>query len=259
MYFIGLDLGSTNCKIVLFKDEIIDYIVVETTWDPQTATLKAIDNILNRNNIRKKECKIIATGYGRNLIDYSDLTITEISCHAIGGNYLNSNINGIVDIGGQDCKIMKLDNGKLSDFYMNDKCAAGTGSFLSMTCNKLGIDIGLIDEFITTDKYVSIGSMCAVFAESEIIGLVANKVNREEILHGVIIAISNRIKQMVGRIDFNNDDILLMTGGLASSNVIVNAISKQTGLTIINHSNSLIAGALGAAIHGSTVLIDDVL
>ncbi|MFV0498654.1 MAG: acyl-CoA dehydratase activase [Bacilli bacterium] len=253
MHFIGIDVGSTNCKIVLYKNKIIDYIVTPTTWNPQTVAKESIELITSKNNIAIEDCKIIATGYGRGLIDMADLTVTEISCHAIGGYYLNDNISGIIDIGGQDCKIMQLDNGKLTDFYMNDKCAAGTGSFLSMTCNKLGIDLCNIDSFIKSDKYVKIGSMCAVFAESEIIGLMSNKVSREMILNGVIVSISNRIKQMTSRLNFNSSETLLMTGGLASSEVIIKNISKQTQLNVISNEKSIITGALGAALHGKKI------
>lgn len=253
MYYIGIDVGSTNCKVILFKDSIIDKLVVDTTWNPQESAKNAIYDLISKHQISNEAYTIIATGYGRNLIDIADINLTEISCHAIGGYYLNENISGIIDIGGQDCKIMLLNDGKLQDFYMNDKCAAGTGSFLSMTCKKLDIDIAEIDNFITTDDYVKIGSMCAVFAESEIIGLVANKVSREEILNGVIIAISNRIKQMVSKLNFSNDATLLMTGGLASSTTIVNAISKQTNINVVNNENSIFAGAIGAVIHGKNV------
>ena len=250
MYYLGIDSGSTNCKIVLYKNEVIDYLVLDTSWDPQESAYQGITKLLERHQILLSDCQIITTGYGREIIAGANLTLTEISSHALGGNYLNKQISGIIDIGGQDCKIIELKNGRVTNFFMNDKCAAGTGRFLAMTCDKLGISIADIDDFIKDDKYVNIVSMCAVFAESEIVGLLAKQVERSEILLGVIVSIAQRIKQMMAKLDFKETDILLMTGGLAQSKVVCQTIARETGMKIINDDYSLLAGALGAAIHG---------
>ena len=250
MYYLGVDSGSTNCKIVLYKNEIIDYVILNTSWDPQESASKGISELLAKNQVSLTDCQIIATGYGREIIEQAHLSLTEISSHARGGNYLNDQISGIIDIGGQDCKIIAIKNGRVTNFLMNDKCAAGTGRFLAMTCDKLGITVAEIDDFIKSDKYVNIVSMCAVFAESEIVGLLARQVDRGEILLGVIVSIAQRIKQMLAKLDFKETDLLLMTGGLAQSKIICQTITRETGLNIINDDYSLLAGALGAALHG---------
>lgn len=254
MYYIGIDSGSTNCKIVLYKNEIIDYLVLKTSWNPLESADKGIKQLLDKHQLDFKDCQIITTGYGREIIDFSNLSLTEISCHALGGSYLNQTISGIIDIGGQDCKIIELKNGRVTNFFMNDKCAAGTGSFLAMTCDKLGISLADIDSFIVNDKYVNIVSMCAVFAESEIVGLLAKQVDRSEILLGVIVSIAQRIKQMLAKVGFNENDTLLITGGLAQSKVICQMLAKETKMNIVNNDYSLLAGALGAALYGEKKL-----
>lgn len=250
MYYIGVDSGSTNCKIVLFEDKIVDTIITATTWDLSENISKVINQLLNKHSIDEENYKLVTTGYGRESIEKYDYSLTEISCHAIGGWHLNNDIIGIVDIGGQDCKIIEIENGKVISFYMNDKCAAGTGSFLSMACSKLNISLSEIDYFIKTDKYVNIASMCAVFAESEIVGLLANKVDREQILLGVIVSIAYRIDQILGKANFSENDTILLTGGLAQSKVIRDTISLITKMNIVVDDQSVLAGAIGACLYG---------
>lgn len=250
MYYIGIDSGSTNCKLVLYKEEIIDSMVVKTSWNSLQTAYDCVETLCNKYQIKDDEYKLIVTGYGREAIEDNDYTLTEISCHALGGWYLHNNIAGIVDIGGQDCKVIEIDNGKVRNFYMNDKCAAGTGSFLTMACAKLEVELSEIDSFIKTDKYASIASMCAVFAESEIVGLLAKKVDRGEILLGVIVSIAYRIDQILGKAGFNSNDTLLLTGGLAQSKVIKDTIASITKMNIIVDEYSILAGALGACLYG---------
>lgn len=250
MYYIGIDSGSTNCKIVLFKDVIIDSLIIKTTWNAVASAKDSMHILLDRHHIMTGDYKVIVTGYGREGIDQKDFSLTEISCHALGGWFLKEGIDGIVDIGGQDCKVIELNDSKIMNFYMNDKCAAGTGSFLTMACAKLDIELNEIDSFITDDKYVSIASMCAVFAESEIVGLLAQNISRSEILLGVIVSIAYRIDQILGKAGFLENDTLLLTGGLAQSKIIRKTIANITKMNIVSDPQSIYAGAIGACIYG---------
>lgn len=250
MYYIGIDSGSTNTKFVLYKEGIIDTLSIPTSWSALESAKKGIELFCIKHNLNKEDYVVTTTGYGRESIDFYDYLLTEISAHALGGHHLVNEINGIIDIGGQDCKVIEVRNGRTTNFIMNDKCAAGTGSFLEMVCNKLDISFDEIDDFVEDDNYVDIVSMCAVFAQSEIVSLLANNTNRSHVLLGVIVSISRRIEQLLAKLNFNSNDTLLLTGGLANSLIIANVLEKESGIKVINDEYSLFAGALGAAIHG---------
>lgn len=250
MYYIGIDSGSTNTKLVLYQNEIVDVLSIPTSWSALKSAHKGLEELCDKHNLEKGDYQVTTTGYGRESINFNDYVLTEISAHALGGYHLNNNISGIIDIGGQDCKVIEVKKGKVTNFIMNDKCAAGTGSFLEMVTQKLAISFDMIDDFIEDDKYVDIVSMCAVFAQSEVVSLLANNVNRSHILLGVIVSISRRIEQLLAKINFNDTDTLLLTGGLASSSIVAQILEKESGIKVVNSNYSLFAGALGAAIYG---------
>lgn len=247
--YIGIDSGSTMCKSVLFDGkDVKDIHVVKTGWNPKLSASESLGHLLDKNSLCRDDVYIAATGYGREAIDFTDHIFTEITCHAYGGMYLLPGIQGIIDIGGQDSKVIQIHNQKVADFLMNDKCAAGTGRFLSMACEILGIELGEIDEFTDTKDPISITSMCTVFAESEIIGLLSMQKDRSKIMGGVLQSIAQKIRTMTGKIDFNLDIPLLMSGGLSKSKALMEVISKITGLKIETHEKALFAGAVGACI-----------
>jgi len=248
MYYIGIDIGSVGCKGVLFKEQIIDKKLLPTGWNPQESGEETLDFLLDANNLRPKDIKgVVATGYGRVSQKFADKTVTEITCHGKGGYYLNNNIRTIIDIGGQDSKVISLnESGEVVDFVMNDKCAAGTGKFLEMTINSLEEQIDNLDNLIKNDKKANISSMCAVFAESEIISLLADGVSKSEIAGGIIDSIINRINILLSKITFQEK--VLFTGGLAQSEVIRNELSKKLKTEVLSYSDSQFAGAIGAAL-----------
>jgi len=248
MYYIGIDIGSVGCKGVLFKEQIIDKKLLPTGWNPQESGEETLDFLLDANNLRPKDIKgVVATGYGRVSQKFADKTVTEITCHGKGGYYLNNNIRTIIDIGGQDSKVISLnESGEVVDFVMNDKCAAGTGKFLEMTINSLEEQIDNLDNLIKNDKKANISSMCAVFAESEIISLLADGVSKSEIAGGIIESIINRINILLSKITFQEK--VLFTGGLAQSKVIKNELSKKLQTKVFSYSDSQFAGAIGAAL-----------
>lgn len=250
-YTLGIDSGSTYCKAVLFDGEsIVDTAIIKSGWQPEKVAYDISKELSDKNNIDIEECIIISTGYGRESISFAHKTLTEITAHALGGVYLNPDISGIIDIGGQDSKVMKIAKGKVVNFFMNDKCAAGTGRFLDMACNTLEVPISELDTFLVTDEYVHINSMCTVFAESEIIGMMSVSTPRELIINGVLRAVAIRIQGMLSKLQPQKDDIFLMTGGLSRSKKVVNIISKVTGFQVITDHTAPFAGALGAAVKG---------
>jgi len=251
-YTIGIDSGSVMCKAALLQDGQLRLTkTCKTSWQPQKTALELAESILETQHIAKKECCIVSTGYGRERIDFADKTLTEITAHALGGMSLEPKIQGVIDIGGQDSKVIKLANHKVDTFLMNDKCAAGTGKFLEMSCATLDIPVTSIDSFLTTKEFAAINSMCAVFAESELIGLLSSGIEREKILNGVIRSIASRIVNMLGKVNAGKGDVFLMTGGLSQSQVMVNALNEVTGCKVLTHRASPFAGAIGAAISGN--------
>ena len=251
-YILGIDSGSTYCKAVLFGgNSIIDTAIVKSGWQPEKIAMEISNGICKANNIEMDQCRVVSTGYGRESISFAHKTLTEITAHALGGFHLTPEISGIVDIGGQDSKVIKIKNGKVMNFYMNDKCAAGTGRFLDMACNTLEVPIDTLDLFLPTKEFVHINSMCTVFAESEIIGLMSSNTPRELVLNGVLRSIAIRIQGMLSKLAPQRNDVFLMTGGLSRSRQIVETISETTGFEIITNPKAPFAGALGAAISGA--------
>jgi len=249
-YFLGIDSGSTLCKAVVMNTEgILDTYAVKTGWNPYVSARESLEVLKKRNGLSDDEVCIATTGYGREAIDFADYTVTEITCHAYGGVYLMPGIQGIIDIGGQDSKVIQIKNGRPINFLMNDKCAAGTGRFLKMACDTLEIPLESIDEFTHPQEAVSINSMCKVFAESEIIGLLAMQKDRSQIMAGVLQSIARKIQQQAGKIDFIKDKPILMTGGLSRSQKLIETIADFIGFEVKTCPQALFAGAIGACIH----------
>jgi len=196
----------------------------------------------------KNLSSIVATGYGRINVPFADKSITEITCHALGANWLNPGTRTVIDIGGQDSKVISIDeNGRVVDFIMNDKCAAGTGRFLEVMAQALGVKTEeLGNESLKSKKKITISSMCTVFAESEVISLVAEGCAKEDIIRGLHKAISNRICSMACRLRLEN--IITLTGGVAKNTGMVQALKKRLKAKVYVPEEPQIVGALGAAI-----------
>ena len=250
-YLIGIDSGSTMCKAVLFdrvNNRIADIQSVKTGWNPELSATEILGALLDGNNLNRADVYISTTGYGREAIGFADCSFTEITCHALGGIFLEADIQGVIDIGGQDSKAIKIAEGKAVDFIMNDKCAAGTGRFLNMACDTLGISLDAIDTFANPSEAIAINSMCTVFAESEIIGSLAMKKDRSKIMTGVLHSIAQKVSQMICKLGFADGKPLLMTGGLSKSKVLMRIISEAIGFDVISHDDAVFAGGIGACI-----------
>lgn len=249
MYSIGVDSGSVATKGVLFDGEkIVKKIIVPTGWSPMT-TANEVYEKLKEGIPEEKIKKVVGTGYGRGVMDFADKKVTEITCHSKGIHFINNDVRTILDIGGQDSKVINLDeDGNVVNFLMNDKCAAGTGRFLEVTSNILGSDITKIDELARGNNPVNISSMCTVFAESEIVSLLAQNVPTGEVAAGILKSIANKSTSMLSRGEIV--DKVAFTGGLAKSSELVRMVSEIIGKDIFLAEDTQIIGALGAAVIG---------
>lgn len=252
-YVMGIDSGSTSTNAVILKNnrEIVAYTVVRTGAKSSESAKRALEEVLEKARLTREDLSlIVSTGYGRVSITFADKEVTEISCHGKGAHYLNSNIRTIIDIGGQDSKVIKLnDKGEVIDFVMNDKCAAGTGRFLEMMARTLEIDIkDMGPESLKWKEDIKISSMCSVFAESEVISLIAQNKEKADIIHALNQSISSRTNALLGRV--GKESGFMMTGGVAQNIGVVKAIEEKVGEKLFISDEPEIVGALGAAIFG---------
>ncbi len=245
---IGIDCGSTACKGALYCEGKFKYDIIPTGWSPKNSAKDIVNKLILDTNLNEDEIYIVTTGYGRSSVDFEDFSLTEISCHSIGGDYLLKGVKTIVDIGGQDLKAISILNGKVIDFQMNDKCAAGTGRFVEMLCMKLSIDLNDLNELLKMGGTCQINSMCVVFAESEIISLLAEGVSRSQIANGVMDSIAKKVASLIAKVKI--EEPVLITGGLYHVEVLREKISKQIGVKLEYSEYSQMAGAIGAALKG---------
>nr|HID59533.1 2-hydroxyglutaryl-CoA dehydratase [Desulfobacterales bacterium] len=249
MYFAGIDVGSTVTKAVIIKDdEIISVIIRRTGAEHRRLTNKVMEDVLAGPGLVLDQVGcIIATGYGRINVPFSDKQITEITCHAKGVNWLFPSAKTIIDIGGQDTKGIKVVNGKVQDFVMNDKCAAGTGRFLEVIAETLGVRLEDLGELSLRSKRPElVSSTCALFADEEVTGLLAKGVNKHDIIAGIHHGVASRICSMVERLKIEED--VVVTGGGAKNIGLVSAIERHLNLSVLNPPEPLITGAIGAAL-----------
>ncbi len=254
MICAGIDAGSRTIKIVLMKADTLKVItkgLIDQGVEQDKLTSGLFQKLLNSSALdRKNVGRIVATGYGRNAVSIADTTITEITCHAVGVRHLVPNAGTIIDIGGEDSKLIRLDgDGKVRDFAMNDRCAAGTGRFLEVVAKRLGVDIKSLGELAAKSRSpVPISSMCVVFAETEIIGLLTCGTAREDIIAGVQMAIAARITSLAGR---NINTPIVFTGGVAMVSGMDTALHSALGQAVTVSPDPQMTGALGAAILAS--------
>ena len=250
MYTAGIDIGSISTKAVIMRDgQLLASRVILTGYNAENAGKKVFDAVLDDLQISASAItRIVATGYGRKSLAMADKSITEIMCHATGARYLNPLIRSIIDIGGQDSKAILLDDhGKVANFAMNDKCAAGTGRFLEVMARAMEVDL---DEFgrmsLKADLSARISSLCTVFAESEIISLIAKGEKRENIIAGIHESICVRVLAMANRIGIKSP--VMMTGGVAKNIGVVRAFENAIGSPLEVSDYAQVNGAIGAAL-----------
>ncbi len=249
--YLGIDVGSVTTDAVLLDDKkkIITFSIVKSGFNHRNAIEEVINNICSKAQIKREQIKsIVSTGYGRRNVTGADKAITEISCHAMGTHFLSPEVRTIVDIGGQDSKVIRVsESGYAETFFMNDKCAAGTGRFLEVMAHTMGIDINDLGSIaMTATKIEPISSICTVFAESEVISKIAEGKPKENIIAGIHQAIGERLMSMISAIGMKKP--VAITGGVAKNKCIVNILSKSLQDNIYQTEEPQIIGALGAAI-----------
>ncbi len=247
-HYIGIDIGSTCTKTaVLDSDGKICICFVQPTGWSSVDTAEQVACTLRQAGYDPASCPTVATGYGRISVPYADKTVTEITCHARGAMLLHDAENlSVIDIGGQDTKIIQVENGMVKDFIMNDKCSAGTGRFLEVMANTLAMRPDALCRLAQQGGGVSISSMCTVFAESEVISLIGRGEKKENIAFAVVDSIVKKVASQFRRLETGTGTVCL-TGGLCECAFVREALSKELHREIVTCSQGRFAGALGAA------------
>jgi (R)-2-hydroxyacyl-CoA dehydratese activating ATPase len=249
---LGIDLGSNTVKTVLLLDgrRILGSAVKKSSFDPQQVMDECLCETLDRAGLEFAAIrKIVATGYGRVSCSIAHKEVSEITCHGKGAFFSMPSARTIIDIGGQDSKVVSLsDNGKVVDFAMNDKCAAGTGRFLEVMAQALQVPLGEFGDIsLGASDAVDISNTCTVFAESEVISLLARREPKENVIAGLHKAIAHRVFALAKRLRIEDD--IALTGGVALNAGVRRALETASGKTIKVPENPQLIGALGAAIH----------
>lgn len=246
MYYAGVDIGSTAAKTAVFEnDKLVDTFVVPTGWS-SIKTANIIKEKIISKGISEDEMKVVATGYGRVSVPYAHKTITEITCHGKGAAYLTGEDCTVVDIGGQDTKIITVENGMIVDFIMNDKCSAGTGRFLEIMANTLGVDIDTLCDLAESGSGVTISSMCTVFAESEVISLIGRGEKKEDIAYAIVDSIVSKVASLCKK--HSDGTNYFLTGGLCDCDYIVKSLSEKLESSVKTTPMARFAGAIGAGV-----------
>lgn len=256
LYFAGIDLGSTMTKVVIIDEagKIRARVESHTGAEHRRLANKVMEEALAQANLPFAEIDyVVATGYGRINVPFADRQITELTCHARGVFSLFPSVKTALDIGGQDAKGLKIKEGKLIDFVMNDKCAAGTGRFLEVIAKALGIkleDLGNIS--LKSANRVSISNTCTIFAQQEVIAHLSEGIPLEDIVAGLHEAIASRAVGMLRRLKIEPD--VVFTGGVAKNSGVVKAVRENLGGEVLVPEDPLISGALGAALLGKEII-----
>jgi len=250
LLFVGIDVGSTTSKCVLLRDgEIASSSLVDmgiSTGGPELAYSQALDSAgAAASDIA---CRV-ATGYGRASWKEADHTISELTAHGLGNHFLFPEARTVIDIGGQDAKVIELDaKGWMANFAMNDKCAAGTGRFLEVMANVLRIPIGELEVMAAkAERVAPISSTCTVFAESEVISQLAAGTPVPDVVAGICASVASRVAALAKRVGVKEQ--VCMSGGVAQNGGVRRALEKALGVPIVYSPQAQLAGALGAALY----------
>lgn len=250
MFVLGIDVGSASSKAVIFKDgEFYEGVAVQAgtgTSGPD----RAIASIFEKTGLTMSDIsRTVVTGYGRFSLEIADRQVSEISCHAKGIHYLLPNVRTILDIGGQDVKAISIDDrGAVRNFYMNDKCAAGTGRFIEVMAHILELDVSeMADWDEKSENPVTVSSTCTVFAESEVISLLSQRKKKEDIIRGVHESVIVRSMGLLMRTPMEDD--FAITGGAALNKGIVNALERELKKKVYVAEKPQLTGAIGAALY----------
>ena len=250
MYTLGIDIGSTTSKCVILEDGRT--IVAKSLVKAGTGTSGpdgAYNEVLRSAGLTQDEIAFtMATGYGRKTYPAADAEMSELSCHGKGVFFMEPECRTIIDIGGQDAKVILLSsNGTISNFVMNDKCAAGTGRFLEMMAKTMEMSLDELSQVgLSYQEDITISSMCTVFAESEVVSLIAQNKHTDDIVHGLNKAVAAKTASLVKRV--GGEEAYMMTGGVAQNKGLVKTLEERLGTSLVISPKSQLCGALGAAL-----------
>jgi predicted CoA-substrate-specific enzyme activase len=251
MYCAGIDIGAITAKAAILSPdgELVASVVIPAGYNRAAAAGAVLERALREAGLERGDlASLVATGYGRVQVPNADRVVTEITCHARGAHWLCNRVGTVIDIGGQDSKGIAVgENGRVLDFVMNDKCAAGTGRFLEVMAHALEVDL---DQFGSlsqgAERLAKISSTCTVFAESEVVTHIASGVPREEIIAGIHESIAARVASMVRRIPLR--DVVVLTGGVVQNVGVVEMLGKKLERQVLVPPLAQVAGAIGAAL-----------
>lgn len=246
MHFVGVDIGSTATKVAVADAQgaLARTFACPTGFSSVEAAERA-RGLLEGAGFLLSDCTVVATGYGRVAVPYAAKVVTEITCHGRGAWHLFGEDGVVVDVGGQDTKVISLKDGAVRKFVMNDKCAAGTGRFLEIMADRLGVSHEALSELAQAGQPTPISSMCTVFAESEVISLVGRGEPRENIANGVIESVVGRVATLAQQVPGSR---YFLTGGLCDNAYVVQRLSAKLGLPVRTVPQARFAGAIGAAL-----------
>ncbi len=251
-YVAGCDVGSLTSKAVVMADgRILESVIIKSKPRPWESAEEVMKRALEKAGITMDDISFcVGTGYGRDRIPFVQEAVSEIACHGKGARWLLPTVKTVIDIGGQDCKAMRLDEaGNMVKFITNDKCASGTGRFLEVMAKVLGVELGDLGTLSMKSKSpITLASACTVWAQADVIQHLNDRVPVEDIAAGVNAAMASRMAVLAGNIGVERD--VCMTGGVAKNDGVVSALEKLLGVRIkrIRRTDPQLAGALGAAL-----------
>lgn len=255
MYAIGIDVGSTCTKAAALDESgsLAFHKVVPTGWNC-VETASGLMEDMAAQGIQRQAAKVVATGYGRVSIPFADKAVTEISCHGKGAAWLfGADAFTVIDIGGQDTKIIEVKGGHVQNFIMNDKCSAGTGRFLDIMAGTLGVTLDQLCELARqSGTHLQISSMCTVFAESEVVSLIGRGAKKEDIAYGIVDSIASKVRGQMGKLGAQGGRVFL-TGGLCQVPFIQEMLSEKVGVPVESAPLARYAGAIGAALYAQNM------
>ena len=235
--------------------QIVTGIILPTGAGAAIGAERALEEALKDAGLTREDIDaLVTTGYGRTAIQDGDKSITEITCHARGAHYLDPSVRTVVDIGGQDSKVIRLDEqGNVVNFVMNDKCAAGTGRFLEMMARTMEMSLDQLGNCgIQYKEDITISSMCTVFAESKVVSLIAQNKETDDIVHGLNKAVAAKTAALVKRV--GGEEKYMMTGGVSRNQGLVKTLEERLGTKLVISEQAQLCGALGAALFAADMV-----
>ncbi|MDY3129557.1 MAG: acyl-CoA dehydratase activase [Berryella intestinalis] len=242
---IGIDIGSTATKVAVMDGaELLEAFLTPTGFSSVDASERVLRE-LEARGYAAEGSDVVATGYGRVSVPYAQRALTEITCHARGAVYLFEHDGTVIDVGGQDTKIIQIADGKVKKFVMNNKCASGTGKFLELMADRMGVSQPTLSELARSGQPTPITNVCTVFADSEVVSLIGRGEPLENIANGIIESVVSRVSSLVGQLRSSE---YYLTGGLCDNDYVVERLSAHLGAPVHTAPRARFAGAIGAAL-----------